>query len=244
VIVPQSEINLINGKMRRRMMRVPVRYREDGSREPSPVAKGRAYKLQRRRGVKSDATITVTSVERQKLGAISERDARREGYASIQGALQAWGAQHGDAHPDRLVWVIEFVRGDLSEQYEAARPLLLARTGNYTHSPSLAVSAEPEVIDPEAAERMAAESRRHRAEAQRQSVEQMANHVGALREAIADMKVRQLLQRAARTLEQAAKLLPSDATVDLAGLLQMGSDSASSRPPRGASSATPESEAA
>jgi hypothetical protein len=53
--------------------------------------------------------VLITSVRKEILGVISFRDAVREGYESVEEYKAAFQKIYGDADPELLVWVIDFV---------------------------------------------------------------------------------------------------------------------------------------
>lgn len=70
---------------------------------------GRTYAVCPGRGKPAVGRVRVTAVRREALGAITEDDARREGFESRAAFLDYWRAMHGDVDPAQPVWVVEFV---------------------------------------------------------------------------------------------------------------------------------------
>src|SRR5262245_60025775 len=93
--------------MHRRMMRLPYC-------KPCPVSLGQTYQL-RARSSPSRARITVTEIRQERVLTLSAADARREGYAGIRGALDAWARCHHEPREDERCWVVAFVRDEKGE---------------------------------------------------------------------------------------------------------------------------------
>lgn len=54
------------------------------------------------------AKLEIVSVYQERLGDISEDDARREGYPSVALYIEAFKRIYGDWDPDEIVWVVNF----------------------------------------------------------------------------------------------------------------------------------------
>lgn len=52
--------------------------------------------------------MRVTAVRRERLGDITEEDARKEGYPSVEAYREALERIYGFRDPDTEMWVVEF----------------------------------------------------------------------------------------------------------------------------------------
>lgn len=195
MIVPQAEIDLVlNPKMRRRMMRLPAPNRK------CPLKYGSLYRLQPSAGAKGQATIVVIEPpHRERLAAITLSDARREGYASVQGALEAWERTHWCSREDELVWVVAFARdekGECAEFVNQDESVYLSKVRDYTiHAGRQAVRGDPPLLAPLAEDlaraRLAATER---VSPHMESIARMRAESQTLREAMVAMKDRNALR--------------------------------------------------
>ena len=118
---------------------------KDGERE-CRYKPNRVYALQSGRGKPSIGQITVMDVCKQRLGEITYKDARKEGFRTTDEFRAYWTTLHGIYDQDQFVWVISFVKGDVTD-----RPRLLnARpgppSGDYTDNPARAIRHEAEAV--------------------------------------------------------------------------------------------------
>jgi len=214
--------------MHRRMMRLPAP-------PDCPVELGRPYRLQVRRGVPAELTITPIALRCEPLGALEQRDARREGYGTVEGALRAWRGAHGQPAPTQEVWVVSFVVGDHSAFFGLDEDVYLAKYGDYTtRAERQAVSGDPPVmLVPGSSERSRVMSIARRNMPLRDEARALAARAETLRESIGHMKARQMLRKAARDLAAAESLLGGEIAVN-SGMLgaAVGAHSEVARPPR------------
>jgi hypothetical protein len=106
----------------------------------------RVYAVQPGRGRPANSQITVTEVREERLGDLSLRDAKREGFRTTQAFVDYWSALYGHYDAEQLVWVISFVKGDATDtpRLLAARPG--GPGGDYTANPARAAKGEPEAV--------------------------------------------------------------------------------------------------
>lgn len=57
---------------------------------------------------KPDNFIVITRKSRQVLGDMTEEDARKEGFESLEEFQKAWKRIYGEYNPKQVVWVYEF----------------------------------------------------------------------------------------------------------------------------------------
>jgi uncharacterized protein YhfF len=115
---------------------------------------GRSYAVQPGRGQKAVTRITVQAVRVEPLGALTLKDAKREGFRTTQEFRDHWQRLHGSYNPDLAVFVISFALGDLEDRPQ----LLAARPGH------LSFVAGPDgrhKVDPNADEHQDYTTRRH-----------------------------------------------------------------------------------
>jgi hypothetical protein len=115
-------------------------------RESCRVQPGRSYAVQSSRQP-ATARITIITVAQQQLGAVTLKDARREGFRNTQEFRDYWRETHKSyLNPDQYIWVITFILGDHTDQPRllAARPG--APHGDYVSTPARAMRGEPEAI--------------------------------------------------------------------------------------------------
>src|SRR4051794_30732078 len=85
-----------------------------GSKPPCRV--GQSIAVQPGRAMKAVGRVLVTDVQCSRLGAMTDTDARMEGFPSLLEFRATWEAMHGDWNPDAAVWVITFQ--PLQERYD------------------------------------------------------------------------------------------------------------------------------
>lgn len=69
---------------------------------------GKTYAVQPGRGKHAIGRLRVTDVRFQRVGEISDSDARREGFSSADEFVAYWRGLHGEWWPDTPVHVISF----------------------------------------------------------------------------------------------------------------------------------------
>ena len=69
---------------------------------------GTTYAVQAASGKGGGARLEVLHVREQLLGAVTEADARAEGYENLAAFRHAWTEQYGGFNPAEDVWMVEF----------------------------------------------------------------------------------------------------------------------------------------
>lgn len=65
-------------------------------------------KLNFKKGSKPFANLLIKAVREERLGDISEEDARREGYPTVEVYIDAYKRIYGGWDPDEVIWVVDF----------------------------------------------------------------------------------------------------------------------------------------
>ncbi len=76
---------------------------------------GKVYSVQAHMSEDTVASIKITSVREQPLGAVTEDEARAEGFDSLAAFKESWGERFGPFDPALEVWRVEFRLVDRSE---------------------------------------------------------------------------------------------------------------------------------
>lgn len=218
MIVPQSALDaILNGRIRQRIIQIPVRHGKFGERKRCPVHRGRSYKLRahppyaqykaraERQPTRARAVLTLIDVCQQ---------------PTRTATITVLAVQRQDT-----TWVVRFNLGDQSTAFD--RPVFLAKYGDYTMTPSKqAIPGDPEVMMPLAEDlaRARAKARERRVSPQRELVNKMQADADTLRASLATMKARNRLRRIEHDLKTLALELPS------AGVLDSPSTIAGDRP--------------
>lgn len=148
MIVSQSEISLIE-RSRRRQMMLPVERGANNELLACPVAPLTCIGLQPRAFAKS-TRVTVLEVEIATLGDLTDDHAVKQGYRSVQGVKEAWARQHGSASDGRLIWIVNFARGDHSKFIAShSERYLSAKRHDTTTDPRRALTTEPAITTAE-----------------------------------------------------------------------------------------------
>lgn len=209
MIISQVEIDEIrSARIRRRVIFLPVRYGSLGERKRCPARPGGVYHLKPRVPYEDyrDSAQREPTHARAVVRFIALCEQRGRGITvTIQAAEIV-------EQSDGPVWRVSFVKDDLTLRREQARPRFLRRGGGYTTINDELNAGQ--VMDDEVAKRFVEEAAQRQRENQREVVRQTAAHLETLRGSMTDMKMRQLVKRAARTLEAAAASNPADESVE------------------------------
>lgn len=212
MVVSSVELGLVH-TMKRRQMRLPLRRRSlhVGAVHTLRAPRLPAHDSRRASGLQAPGekpvTITISALRREPLESMSPSDAKREGYGSRQGAIDAYRALHGDADQ---VNVVDFVLG----AHEIGdRPTYLARVGgDYTTSKALALPNEPEIMPtPSEAEKARIAAIARTSNPQYEALGRIHRDLETLAESLKGMKARGELRRAKYALDQIeAQIHPHD----------------------------------
>jgi len=85
---------------------------------------GRVYRIQRNWYEWTDIRIIITRAFQQRLGDISEEDARREGGYTLEEFRSVWEEINGSWDPQEVVWVYEFEYMEDSMSRNCSRRLI------------------------------------------------------------------------------------------------------------------------
>ncbi len=217
MIVPRSEIELINSHLRRRMMRFPADV-------ACPVRVGHAYRLRTRQGEHS-VIITITDITIERLSEMSTKDARFEGYGSPAGAIEAFLKRYRSYPLDGEVYRVSFVKGD--ERGLWANPVYLrsrnrdgTQSSDYTTRSDLATwgTDGPEEVEiaPGAAELARVSALAKRQEPLRVRIQGALAEVSELQKAMLSMKSRnraRLIEHQLRNVEKQLNKLQAELPV-------------------------------
>lgn len=206
LLINQSELELIlNPKIRRRSISLPVRRGKHGELKRPPKVGG-VHRLKARVPYERyQAEAQEQPTRARAVLALIVRCERQRREVTIT-VLAVKRVQES--------WLITFEKGDQSAVID--RPIYLSKYGDYTLQPSRqAVRGDPEVLMPLAKdlEKARARALERRVHPQREAVQRQASELKTLAESITEMKARQLIQRADRNLTAALRLLPADGDV-------------------------------
>lgn len=168
---------------------------------------GKAYAAQPGRGKPASLRITIVAVRREKLGAISEKDAKREGYRTVYEFKQTWKELHGTWTPDLDVWVITFVAGDRTEKPRFLAAKLGTRRGDYVDTPAGAARGEGEPLTAWEQQQMSAKAREKPKLTEREVLEEELAKIRASMRVIGDSIDPEQARRQLRLMEQQARKL-------------------------------------
>lgn len=198
-----KKINAGTKTMTRRIVKdgeTECRYRE-----------GRVYAVQPGRGKAASFSITILDIRQERLGEIDYRDARREGFKTTDEFAAYWTALHKSFRPDQLVWVIGFIKGDLTDTPHllAARPG--GAQGDYTSIPARAVKGEGEAVQAKLLDRWAVEGRERHADVLAEQRKSLLSAVQGVRIEAARRGNYPRAQRRLKSVEHHLKALENEA---------------------------------
>lgn len=120
--------------------------RRKGDRNVCRFEAWKPYAVQPGRGKTAVCKITITDVREERLGDLTLKDARREGFATCAEFFEDWRQHYGRIDDDERVWVVSFLLGDRTDtpRFLAARPG--PPHGDYVTEPALAAQGEGEPV--------------------------------------------------------------------------------------------------
>lgn len=231
MFVEQAMIDQIRGKMRRRVLELPVRYgsrRRNGRWDPEvrkcPMREGGVYTLTP--GVTHAQYRTEALTQPTRARAVLWLIDHCEPLRTVTITVTRPPERHGD------IWLIHFAKGDRASDLD--RPIFLSKDGGYTMSASKqAVPGDPEVLMPLAEDLMKAraKARERRISPERQGLRQRAIDAETFQQSMAHMKARLLVKRAQRNYEAAERLLSAEVVDCFVSTAADGSQGEEGRPP-------------
>lgn len=228
MIVPQAQIDLVcSPRMRRRVIHLPVVYGKHGERKRCPMRKGGVYHLKGR-----------VPYERHRADAQDQPTRARAVLHLIdrcESPAKTVTVTVLDTEMQDEKWLIRFIKGDHVTVFD--RPVYLARYGDYTtEAGRQAVPGDPELMTPFAEDlaKARAKALESRVSPQQQALKQAADRAQTLQRSLKNMKARDLVRRAQRNYEAAARILLSDEVLDSpSSAVADGSQGEADRPPHG-----------
>lgn len=228
MIVPQAQINLVcSPRIRRRVIHLPVVYGKHGERKRCPMRKGGVYHLKGR--VPYDQYRAEAKDQPTRAQAVLALIDRCESPAKTVMITVL------DTEMQDEKWLIRFIKGDHATIFDY--PVYLARYGDYTtEAGRQAVRGDPELMTPFTEDLTKARDTalKRRVSPQQQALKQAAGRAQALQPSLKNMKARELVRRAQRNYEAAARILLSDEVLDSPSIaVADGFQGEADRPPHG-----------
>lgn len=203
MLIPRSEYQCIaNSRIRKRIIVLPVHYGRLGERK-RPPQEGRLYRLRPasryaewcRRAAEQPTRARAVLYVLERLESeprpilVTVRAVTREGET----------------------YLVEVLKGDHREAVAQDRPVFLARSAGYTTAASLAVRDAGEVLlDSKGAERARIIAQTQLATPQIAAVRRVAGETETLRQAMKNMRARNLVRSAERNLAAAERVLRAE----------------------------------
>jgi hypothetical protein len=208
MIVPQAEIDEINGKARRRIMRLPAKHGKFGELKRCPMRPGGVYRL--RPPIPYDRCRTIAERQPTRARTILRLYDLCERHPVRYVAVTVFAVVRQEDE-----WLIRFIRGE--DRSLLDRPVYLAKYGDYTMTASKqAVPGDPELLLPLAEDlaKARAKALESRVSPQRQLVSKISADVDTLRGSLEEMGKRNRLRRVEHDLKALARELSSADAID------------------------------
>jgi hypothetical protein len=238
MILAQADLDaILDRKVRKRLLELPVRYGRFGERKRCPMRVGGVYHL--------------------KPPIPYERYASRASEQPTRARAVLWLIGRCERHQDKPTtitvreverqgetWLVSFLKGQEAEVFNDD-PLYLSSDGGFTAvAARQAVPADPEYLPPLAEDlaRARLDAREKRAVPELASVRRLTGELQTCRAVMTNVKAGTLLKRAQRNLEAAQRALLSEGVLDSEMVAaSAGSAVEADRPPSAAPLARPES---
>jgi hypothetical protein len=228
VIVPQAQIDLVcSPRIRRRVIHLPVIYGQHGERKRCPMREGGVYHLKGR--IPYELYLATAQDQPTRARGVLRLIDRCESPAKTV-TITVLATEMQDEK-----WLIRFIKGNHATVFD--RPVYLARYGDYTtEAGRQAVPGDPELMTPfpEDLAKARAKALERQLSPQQLALQQAANRAQTLQQSLKNMKARDLVRRAQRNYEAAARILLSDEVLDSSSIaVADGSRGEADRPPHG-----------
>lgn len=183
MFVSQAEIDQINGRMRRRLLHLPLKRGRLGELKRCPVRKGGVYRL--RPPIPHAAYVERASSSPTRARAVLTLIALCETPVRTATITITSVERHGDG------WLIHFAKGDRASDLDC--PTFLSKDGGYTMiSSRQAVPGDPEVLYPLAEDlaKARAKMRESRVSPDREVIATVKSGLSPLQQSLLAMKAR------------------------------------------------------
>jgi hypothetical protein len=111
-----------------------------------PCVVGKAVAVQPGAGKVATCKITIKEVRQERLGDLSLKDAKREGFTTTAEFFDYWKTLYGSVDKDQQVWVIAFALGDHTDTPRFLSARIGGAGGDYTTVAALGAQGEGEPL--------------------------------------------------------------------------------------------------
>jgi hypothetical protein len=211
MIVAQTELDqILDRKIRKRLLELPVRHGKFGERKRCPVRLGQQVDL-----------YPPIPFERM-LARAEQRQPRKHAVVWLIGRVERWEPKPVTITVSQTpviqgeVWLVRFIRGSEREAFDTSAVYLSADGGFTTVASRQAVPGDPEYLAPFAEDlaRARLDAREKRLTPQLADVRRLTGDLQKCRDVMTNVKAGTLLKRAQRNLEAAQRALLSEGVLD------------------------------